>query len=140
NRRHGRSGHLWQNRFFSCPLDERHCWQACIYVERNPVRARMVRLAWRYPWSSAATHVGEAAAEPGLDIAAWEDLGETRGWRRELQRPEDEQETRRLRTATRTGRPLVSDRFLSKLEHRFGRRVRARPVGRPRKRDNRRRK
>ena len=31
------------------------------YVERNPVRARMVRKAWRYPWSSALTHTGEAA-------------------------------------------------------------------------------
>ena len=28
NRRHGRSGHLWQNRFFSCALDEPHLWAA----------------------------------------------------------------------------------------------------------------
>ena len=141
NRLHRRSGHLWQNRFFSCPLDERHCWQACIYVERNPVRARMVRLAWRYPWSSAAAHAGEIAPEQCLDMAAWKDLCETRGWRGELQRPEDEAAVRRLRGATHTGRPLVSDGFLSKLEHRFGRRLRARQVGRPKKAaGNRRRK
>lgn len=131
NRLHARSGHLWQNRFFSCPLGERHTWQACVYTERNPVRARLVRLAWRYPWSSAAAHVGESPAPAWLDVAAWRSLCETRGWRRELQRPEDEQGTMRLRSATRRGRPLGSDSFVSKLEHALGRRVRARPVGRP---------
>ncbi|MFC1588384.1 transposase, partial [Planctomycetota bacterium] len=56
NRLHNRSGHLWQNRFYSCPLDERHFLQAMLYVERNPVRAGMHRLAWKYPFSSAAAH------------------------------------------------------------------------------------
>jgi putative transposase len=32
-----RSGHLWQNRFYSCPLDETHLWRAMGYVELNPV-------------------------------------------------------------------------------------------------------
>ena len=58
HRLHGRSGHLWQNRFYSCALDEAHCWAALCYTERNPVRARMVRKAWRYRWSSAAVHCG----------------------------------------------------------------------------------
>jgi putative transposase len=131
NRRHRRSGHLWQNRFFSCPLDARHGWQACVYVERNPVRAGLVRLAWRYPWSSAAAHVGERRPEAPLDVAAWKRLWDTRGWRAELQRPEDEGMVRRLRRSTFAGRPLASDSFLSKLEHRLGRRLRPRPVGRP---------
>ena len=43
NRLHGRSGHLWQGRFFSIPLDAAHAVFAVRYVERNPVRARMVR-------------------------------------------------------------------------------------------------
>ena len=38
NRLHGRSGHLWQGRFFSAPLEESHLWAALGYVERNPVR------------------------------------------------------------------------------------------------------
>jgi len=45
NRLHGRSGHLWQDRFFSCPLGEEHFWTAMAYVERNPVRAGMCRAA-----------------------------------------------------------------------------------------------
>ena len=38
NRMHRRSGHLWQNRFFSCTLDENHFQRALVYIERNPVR------------------------------------------------------------------------------------------------------
>jgi len=59
NRLHGRSGHLWQNRFYSCALDRDHLWRAIAYVERNPVRARLHRKAWLYPWSSAAAHCGQ---------------------------------------------------------------------------------
>ncbi len=41
NRMHGRSGHLWQDRFFSCPLDDVHLGRALAYVEHNPVRVRL---------------------------------------------------------------------------------------------------
>ena len=36
NARRQRAGHLWQNRYFSCPLDEQHLWTALRYVELNP--------------------------------------------------------------------------------------------------------
>ena len=54
----GTSGRLWQGRPFSCALDDEHLLAAVRYVERNPVRARMVRKAEHYPWSSAAAHYG----------------------------------------------------------------------------------
>jgi putative transposase len=38
-------GHLWQARFYSCPLDTGSAWQALAYVERNPVRAGLVERA-----------------------------------------------------------------------------------------------
>jgi putative transposase len=47
------SGHFWQNRYYSCPLDRIHQWTALAYVERNPVRAGMVSRAEDYVWSSA---------------------------------------------------------------------------------------
>jgi len=47
------SGHFWQNRYYSCPLDQIHQWTAIAYVERNPVRAGMVSQAEDYAWSSA---------------------------------------------------------------------------------------
>ncbi len=58
NRKNRRSGHLWQGRFYSCPLQFEHALEALRYVERNPVRARMVELPWEYEWSSAREHVG----------------------------------------------------------------------------------
>jgi putative transposase len=39
NRRYRRSGHLWQNRFYSCPLGSSQLVRALAYVDLNPVRA-----------------------------------------------------------------------------------------------------
>ena len=39
NARQRSTGHVWQGRFYSCPLDESHLWAALRYVELNPVRA-----------------------------------------------------------------------------------------------------
>ena len=133
NRLHERSGHLWQNRFFSCALDEVHLWRALCYVERNPVRARMVRVAWRYPWSSAAAHAGGADASGLLDLAGWRKLWKPGKWKEVLQQPEQEAEVERLLLCTHRGRPLATDSFLSKLEGKLGRRLRPLPVGRPKK-------
>ena len=143
NRFHGRSGHLWQNRFFSCPLDEEHFRAATAYVERNPVRAKMASMAWGYPWSSASAHVNgkDASAHVDgkdasglLDLAAWRQrLAPGVDWREALRRPSDDAAVARLRRATMTGRPLGSDTFISKLEALVGRRLRPLPVGRPKK-------
>lgn len=70
------SGHVWQGRFYSCPMDETHLWTAVRYVERNPVRAGLVSRAEDYPWSSAPAHCGDCpppcdeGASPGLSQPA----------------------------------------------------------------------
>ena len=53
NLRQGARGFLFQGRFFSCPLDEKHLYTAVCYVLRNPVRAGVVDHAEDYKWSSA---------------------------------------------------------------------------------------
>jgi putative transposase len=133
NRFHKRSGHLWQGRFYSCALDERHFWLAMKYVELNPVRARLCRKPWRYVWSSAAVHVDARAKSDIVNLSAWYDMISASQWRRELSAGLEESEVSRLRSRTYTGRPLGSDSFLSKLERLLGRRVRPLPVGRPSK-------
>ncbi len=57
NRKLGRKGHLWQDRYYSCPLDLRHFYEAVRYVENNPVKAGIVRFAAEYRWSSASIHI-----------------------------------------------------------------------------------
>ncbi len=131
NRLHGRSGHLWQNRFFSCPIDQEHVWQVLVYVERNPVRARLCRKAWQWPWSSAGAHCGGDDPSGLLDMASWEQEMTPARWRRMLERPEDDRLVRSLQLATSRGRPLGSDSFVAKLETRLGRRLRPLPRGRP---------
>ena len=133
NRLHGRSGHLWQNRFYSCALDEAHLWAALKYVERNPVRAKLVRKPWRYPWSSAAAHTGADDAAGLLDLEQWYSMVSESEWRETLVEAEEEEMVSALRAKTHTGRPLGSDSFLSKLERTLGRRLRPLPHGRPRK-------
>ncbi|MBN1342768.1 MAG: transposase [Phycisphaerae bacterium] len=133
NRLHGRSGHLWQDRFFSCALDEPHYWTALAYVERNPVRARLVRRAWTWAWSSAAAHGGESDTSGLLNLTAWRRHVDPSRWRKTLTQPQDDQTVERLRLWTSRGRPLGSDAFVSKLEVLIGRRLRPLPHGRPRK-------
>ena len=131
NRFHRRTGHLGQNRFYSCALDEKHTVAAMRYVEQNPVRARIVRKPWRYAWSSAAAHVGEKDKSGVLDLNAWRQEWSARQWRRMLSESVDDSAVEVLRRHTSRGRPLGSDGFLSKIERLLGRRVRPLPVGRP---------
>jgi len=57
NAREGWRGFLWQGRFKSNPMDEKYLFAAVRYVERNPVRANLVKFSENYRWSSAQYHV-----------------------------------------------------------------------------------
>jgi putative transposase len=130
NRLHGRAGHLWQNRFFSTALDDAHLWTALTYVERNPVRAGLVRRAWRYEWSSAAAHCGKSSPPVWLEEKLFRRLLAGRNWREALTQPQDDKTLDLMRRHTLTGRPLGSDSFLSKIETAIGRRLRPLTPGR----------
>ena len=134
NRRHGWSGHLWPGRFFSSPLDDAHLWAAVRYVERNPVRAKIVSCAEAYPWSSAAAHCG-LTTDPMVSgsrawHAAFHDISDWSAWLRET----DEADVlQRLRDHAQKNLPCGSEGFVKELARIAGRPLRARPVGRPRK-------
>ena len=114
-------------------------WQALRYIERNPRRARLVRQAAKYRWSSAGEHAGVRAPGGLVDLSEWERQMGPAAWREELTRPQSDEEVGAIRSHTHTGRPLASDSFLSKLERALGRRLRPMPVGRPAKAKGRRR-
>jgi putative transposase len=101
------------------------------YVELNPVRAKLCRRAWRYPWSSAALNTDEKAESELLNLTRWYKRISAQEWRKKLAEGLTDVEVTRIRLRTHTGRPLGSDRFLAKLETLLGRRVRPLPVGRP---------
>ena len=127
NARAGRSGHLWQNRYFACLLDTAHLWAALAYVERNPVRAGMVARATQYRWSSAAAHVAGQDDRDLLDMEWWRQT--KRGdWEEALNREDDGREVLTLRQCTYSGKPFATDTFVEEVGRRFGRQwVRGRP-------------
>ena len=130
---HKRSGHLWQNRFYSCPLDSRHLYIALSYIERNPIRSKMTKLPWTYRWSSASAHTGQEDEFGLIDAGYWRQQSTGMNWKSVLRAGMDDRQMNRIRVYCRTGRPLGSDSFISKLERLIGRRLRALPVGRPKK-------
>ncbi len=103
------------------------------YVERNPVRAGLCRVPWRYVWSSAAFHVGEPDADALVashdgwfaELAA--------GWRKFLTERDEDEFVAKIRREAAVGRPVGAASFVARLERRLKRNLtRGRP-GRPRK-------
>jgi putative transposase len=128
-------GHVWQARYFSCPLEGAHLWHAMSYVERNPVRAGLVRHAEQYRWSSARVHLGLDSGGGLVDLAAWRAQYDQRRWKEVLETSvEDQAFGQRLQEASRRGRPLGGKEFTKVLEERAGRVLSPQPAGRPRKR------
>lgn len=121
NRRQKWTGHLWQERFSSFPMDEFHLAATVRYVLLNPVRAGLVDRVEDWPYSSARAHLGHTAdplvlVKPmALRIGDWEQYLESSG---------NEDMLQMLRKHSNTGRPLGSDGFVRRLERAVGRRLR----------------
>jgi putative transposase len=119
------SGHLFQGRFASSPMDDAHCWRALLYTELNPVRAGLAPQATEYRWSSARAHAGLQPAPDWLSMPWFTHRHSTEGWQEVLRVGFREHgELERLREALRTGRPLGSDDFIDELERKLGRTLR----------------
>jgi len=127
NQKYDLTGHLWQGRFYACVLDEDHLWEAIRYVERNPVRAKIVEKAELYPWSSAAAHC-KLSDDPLLT----EPPGSTLipDWASWLAPEESSIRLKEIREKTKTGRPYACSTFIDKLEAKTGRCLRPRKPGR----------
>lgn len=70
NAARGWSGHLWEKRYYSAPMDEAHLRAAVRYVLSNPVRAGLADDLTEWPFSSARTHLGlvsQPIVSPYLD-------------------------------------------------------------------------
>ena len=76
NRRHRRTGTLWEGRFKSCLVDSERCLlTAYRYIELNPVRAAMIAAPWDHPWSSVHANLArqhDPLVTPHSAFSAWE--------------------------------------------------------------------
>jgi putative transposase len=132
NAAHESSGHPWQGRFYSCPLDDDHLWVCLRYAELNPVRAVLVARAELWRWSSAGVHCRAEANDGGLESEAWSKRWSAASRRDYLSSGESEAELRAIRKCTHTGRPLGSTEFVRAMEQATRRHLRALPDGCPR--------
>ena len=123
NKAKGWKGHLWQGRFFSSALDEAYTWSAIRYVERNPVRARMVTKAEDYVWSSAATHCGLKENKLIVKLADVARAIPEQEWSEWLALAGDEGDISILRRNIEKGLPCGDDGFIGKLEKLSGRQL-----------------
>ncbi len=129
NRRQNWRGHLWQERFHSCPLHDDHLLAAVRYVELNPVRAKLVPSAQDWQWSSAAVHLARVPDElvsPDLPPA----LNAVNCWSEFLSAGISPEVEARLRQHGRSGRPFGDEAFIARLEGHTARPLKRKRAGR----------
>ncbi len=130
NRIRGQTGHVWQGRYFSSPLDSTYFVNAVRYVELNPVRARLVAQAEDYDWSSAAAHCGlrsDLVVQPAPRSRL---LPEIASWSRWLSEGVSDESLATLRKHSGRNLPCGSPEFVAQLEKVAGRSLRYRAIGR----------
>ncbi len=123
-----RVGHLWQARYHSGVLDQKHFWYAMAYVEQNPVRASLVARCEEWPWSSARARLtGEC--DRIVDLRAWMSRYSAGTWRRVLDLGlTDATLLERIREATLRGKPIGGPGFADDVQQEFRIRI---PLDRP---------
>jgi len=129
NRRQKWTGHLWQGRFSSFPMDEAYLFSAVKYIEMNPVRANLTADPYAWRWSSAKAH---AEGKDDILVNVSPLLEMVGDWRSFLSEA-DEEDTDKIRRHERTGRALGNDTFLDSLELSLMRPVKRQKAGRKKK-------
>ncbi len=129
------TGHLYQGRFKSFPVQsDEHFLTVCRYVERNALRAGLVKRAQEWPWCSLAARRprGGAAAERPV-LTPWP-IDRPRDWTTRVNRPFGPEEEAAVRRSIERGQPYGSESWRTSMAARLGIESTMRPRGRPRKR------
>jgi len=121
NSRQNWRGYLWEGRFKSYPLSEEYLFAAMRYIERNPVRATMVKKAENYKWSSAYSHVYKKHNHLLDDNFLLSGIND---WSLYLLSKDKNNDIHNFRKHFRNGRPLGNNAFISNLEEITGRKLR----------------
>ncbi len=129
HRNYHSSGHVWQGRFKAFPIQrDEHFLTVLRYVERNPLRARLVKHAEDWQWSSLACRGAKASDTilfpPPVTLP--------RNWNRLVNRPQTERELEAIRRSVVRGTPFGSDDWTKTAVKRLGLQSTIRPRGRPR--------
>lgn len=108
------TGHLWQCRFYSCPLSQSHLTQAIRYIEQNPVRAGLVAQPLDWRWSSAYAHVCGKDPLRMVEMDWWAREGRRFDWPVLLSQASDEKTAQHLKRCTARGVPFGDEEFVDR--------------------------
>ena len=140
NRRHRRSGAVWDGRYRAAVIEEgASLLEAMVFVDQAPVRDKLAPAAVSAGWSSARQHVGLESQYALTDVAIFWALGNTpfdrcSAYGSMLDEPQAQPRVQHLAAAVQRGWPVGSAAFLQQLSQRSRRQVSPRPRGRPPKR------
>jgi putative transposase len=126
------TGHIYQGRFKSFPVQgDEHFYTVCRYVERNPLRAKLVQRAEQWRWSSLWRRL-HGDDQPGVLLHAWP-VPVPATWVAHVQEAQTEAELEALRESVQRGRPFGSARWQKRTAARLDLGHTLRPPGRPKK-------
>jgi putative transposase len=127
NEDQSRSGPLFQNRFFSYPMDEQNSLRAARYIETLPITAKITQQPEKYLWSSAKFRI---KVKENSILKPFSSFHSLHNWSDYLERPMAPEEIKAINLHLQTGRPRGSDLFLDNIEEKIGRPVRPKKRGR----------
>ena len=139
NRRHHRSGTLWEGRFRAALVDPDEQVLPCMrYIDTHPYRSGLCMNATQYRWSSCRHHLGYWRDPLVVDPAGYWALGNTpfereAAFRDFLDEGVSTREAQALADATRRGWPIAGPEGQRRLALLLGREAAPRPRGRPRR-------
>lgn len=131
-RRSAGSGHVYQGRFKSFPIQEgEHFYTVARYVERNALRANLVRRADEWRWGSLYRWLRGAAEDKAL-LATWP-IARKPNWVAYVNTPQTTVELTAVRRSVERGSPFGDEQWSNQAIRRLGLESTLRPRGRPKK-------
>jgi len=138
NRRHARTGTLWEGRYRSTLIEGERYLLACMaYIDLNPVRAGLVTAPAGYPWSSHAHYVGLRTDPLLTPHALYWALGNTpfareQAYAQWVQDAQGSPAQTELGAAVHGRNALGGESFIAELQKRTTQRLTPGRAGRPR--------
>ena len=135
----GSGGHVWQGRFKSPVIqDDDHLLTVLRYIERNPIRAKIVRHAKNYRWSSFRFHGLGEVNDLLVPCMPYQQLGKRpktrqRRWTAYVHEKPDDEELAAIRRCAQSSLPYGDPKWVERLAKSLDLDLTIRPRGRPRK-------
>jgi len=132
HRRRVGMGHVYQGRYKSFPIETDDCfYQVVRYVERNALRANLVKTADAWRWSSLWRREHGTTDDRRL-LSGWP-LPRSRKWCEFANQPQTEAEVRAILQAMKLNQPFGTEALTRKTATQLGLESTLRQRGRPKK-------